>query len=805
MLLRRLLILGTLLPLAACGDGFGNIDGLQACSVSTDVAEVRVYPHDPVVVPSSAPFQMTAQAYNACGDAVSGATFGWQSSDTLLATVDNQGRLRSTSPSTVGTVTVSASLSGITGQAKARSAPVAVAPGVSTVTFTGGTTSDRAVATVSVFPPQPIVAEGYRIQMTATAYNQSGQVIPEVPLSWASSHSNIASILDQSGLISGVSAGIATITVAPMGAGTANSRVAVQLIVRGVNGSSPPPPEVQMSATSATMIAGETRDLFARLKSLETGQVLPADVQWVASPAGLVTLDVDPLDSGRVTLTGVAEGRLNVTARATYLGQTYIGPAVLVTVLRYDPTVSSPWNEAKDLAGKPIMPDATAQHAMAAVGDHLFYTGGYGNGGPKEQVARAHMATNQPDIFSSDPLFRSWDRSDVSDAVNQTVLNPCTTGDQVDTWPACMAIWRLADEPGATEKAGCTDVSQLQPGAPVACISRPTITGLPNRHDYYVRYQVHGHAMVGTDTHLYVVGGIDAQIDTGITGVADINGGSATANGNTLTRFSERTLIARVDPANGGVDGWVEGPPLPSVSLAPSGGATMVDVPGAYRPAMVRYGNWLYVLGGWGWAERNGQKVGRNREEIFRAEILPDGRLTGWSQMPLPLPSPRNKHAAAVVGNRLVISGGSAGADEFAADQVLDEVWYVTLNPATGDFAIDWMAGPPLPRALEFHAMVNIPGDDRLIVVGGDDMVSGNREVYYLGINPSTGGFGDWGRLPLFPNNAVDGITAMAAVGVGSVGGLPAKRLYVSGGGELVAGSDFLLRRVGRVYYIDLR
>ncbi len=77
----------------------------------------------------------------------------------------------------------------------------------------GPTGSDPldAVATVTVSPPQATVEAGSTVQLSASVLNGRGVAV-HVHVEWASSAQGIAAVDEDTGLVTGVSVGIATIT-----------------------------------------------------------------------------------------------------------------------------------------------------------------------------------------------------------------------------------------------------------------------------------------------------------------------------------------------------------------------------------------------------------------------------------------------------------------------------------------------------------------------------------------------------------------------------------------------------------------
>jgi hypothetical protein len=394
---------------------------------------------------------------------------------------------------------------------------------------------------------------------------------------------------------------------------------------------------------------------------------------------------------------------------------------------------------------------------MSAVNGHLLVTGGVTGGsfasGFREDVSRARLQADGT-LLKGDGTS-GWDRSpSSSDADPTTLLAPCT-GD-----PPCMEIFR--------------EVRTDNP-------------------DGVVHYQVARHTQAASGEFVYVAGGIDAQVDLGI----DPNDPGAV--GPDVTRYSDRVLIGRVE-ANGTVT-WRESARLPVTGL-PTG---LTDVAGRTAMAAVVYGDWLYVMGGWGWVDDGTRFLGRNRDEVLRATIDPvTGDLGTWTLVGR-IPEPLNKHAAAVVGDWLLVSGGAQGVDENSPTLVSDHVYVAHLDPLTGDIiGGQWRETTRLPQPLEYHAMVSVPGDPRVVVVGGDNpaTLSANADVYMAELDPVDGLLGEWTFLPVIPEPL--GLTSLAATALDQVEGTPVRRIYISGGGVPISSDVTDLDRRNEVYYIDL-
>jgi uncharacterized protein YjdB len=130
---------------------------------------------------------------DADGQPLTGHTIVWSSDDETIATVDQDGVVTGVA---VGTVTISAQ--------------AGTATGTSTVTV--GTP----VASVDISPASPTLNPGQVIQLRATARDAGGAPIGEVTRTWASSNDQVATI-DQSGQLTAVAVGSATITATIQG------------------------------------------------------------------------------------------------------------------------------------------------------------------------------------------------------------------------------------------------------------------------------------------------------------------------------------------------------------------------------------------------------------------------------------------------------------------------------------------------------------------------------------------------------------------------------------------------------------
>ena len=181
----------------------GSASGSAVVTVTQSVASVEVSPATAELTALGATVQLTAEAFDANGHAVAGAEFSWESSDVAVATVDESGL--------------------VTG----------VAEGVATITARAGDASGSAVvsvmqpvASVEVSPSVETIGLGSTLQLMAERFDENGDAVAGVAFSWESGDAAVATVDNRSGLVTGVTVGVATITAsAGSGQGTAEITV----------------------------------------------------------------------------------------------------------------------------------------------------------------------------------------------------------------------------------------------------------------------------------------------------------------------------------------------------------------------------------------------------------------------------------------------------------------------------------------------------------------------------------------------------------------------------------------------------
>jgi uncharacterized protein YjdB len=224
--------------------------------------------------------QATATPKDAQGNVLSGrAAPSWTSSNTAVATVSASGLVTAVSP---GSANVSASIDGVA------SAPVAV------------TVQPRPVTAVSVALSRSTIVNGQALTAIATAFDQTGTVLPGRPVSaWQSSNSAVA-VVSPTGFVTTFAPGTVTISATIEGiAGTSQP-----LTVTDSLGA------VTIVLSPSTLSAGQTVQAVA---VVHANVIRTPTFIWTTSNAAVATVSASGL------VTALAPG--TATISATFDGQ----------------------------------------------------------------------------------------------------------------------------------------------------------------------------------------------------------------------------------------------------------------------------------------------------------------------------------------------------------------------------------------------------------------------------------------------------------------------------------------------------
>src|SRR4051794_22670946 len=154
------------------------------------VARVQVSP-DSVVLAAGATGGFSAVAYDSAGNALTGRTVTWSSSDSVVATVGSTGTVTGVSP---GAARVTATVEGVAGSAAVRVLPPPAAR----------------VARVEVEPDSLVLQVGHAGDFNAVAYDSAGHVLTGRTIAWIIADSTVATIA-AGGTVTAVSPGTARV------------------------------------------------------------------------------------------------------------------------------------------------------------------------------------------------------------------------------------------------------------------------------------------------------------------------------------------------------------------------------------------------------------------------------------------------------------------------------------------------------------------------------------------------------------------------------------------------------------------
>jgi uncharacterized protein YjdB len=257
---------------AACSD-----DALDPSGEA--VATVEVAPHEATVV-LGASVALSAAAYDAAGNLITGRKVLWVSADSNFATVSAAGVVTGRY---VGTVPVAASVEG-----KSATAQVIVVP--------------RPVATVRLTPTSRDLVVGESAQLTAEPLDATGAVLTGRQVAWTTNRPSVATV-NGSGVVSAIAPGSAVITATIEG----RSGVAAVTVAPA------PVASVVVSPSSATLVVGQAVAFEAEPRSASGQPLTGRAVSWSSSRTDVATVAstgvVIALSAGTATITASSEGR----------------------------------------------------------------------------------------------------------------------------------------------------------------------------------------------------------------------------------------------------------------------------------------------------------------------------------------------------------------------------------------------------------------------------------------------------------------------------------------------------------------
>ncbi len=240
----------------------------------TPVASVVVTPPHVDAAPG-VQTQLSATAYDAAQNALSGRAITWSTSSAAVATVDANGMMTAVS---TGSATITATSEGKNG--------------VATISV-----AQAAVATVTVTPSPLSMSVGQQTQLTATLKDAGGNVLNGRAVTWASSNTGVATVSAQ-GVVTAVAVGATTVTATSEG----TSGTAALTISNVAVGS------VTVQPQGPSIVQGSNVQLSATVRDVNGNVVTDRVVTWSSSSTGIAVV------SSAGVVTGVAPGSATITA-----------------------------------------------------------------------------------------------------------------------------------------------------------------------------------------------------------------------------------------------------------------------------------------------------------------------------------------------------------------------------------------------------------------------------------------------------------------------------------------------------------
>ncbi|HWC73007.1 MAG TPA: Ig-like domain-containing protein, partial [Gemmatimonadales bacterium] len=258
----------------------------KSASAAITVSPVPIATID--LVPASATIQtgatqqFTATPKDANGNALTGRTITWATSDANVATINASGL--ATGVAAGGPITITASSEGQSATASLTVIPIPV-------------------ASVTVSPTTASVVVGATQQLTATPKDANGNPLTGRTITWTSSDATIATV-DANGLVTGNAiGGPVTITATSEGK-SATAAITVTPV---------PVASVDVSPPTASMLIGGTAQLSATPKDANGNPLTGRTVTWTTGNSNIATVDANGLvtgtGAGTVTITATSEGK----------------------------------------------------------------------------------------------------------------------------------------------------------------------------------------------------------------------------------------------------------------------------------------------------------------------------------------------------------------------------------------------------------------------------------------------------------------------------------------------------------------
>ncbi len=306
----KAVVLATVVGFGCASDSPANpARAFASISVSLSVSSLAV---GQTAQASATLLDAGGQNFSAGSDSVE-----WSSSNTSVAAVSTAGLLTAIAP---GNAVITGAFQGRTGRATVSVVAPAQSP----------------VATISVALDSSSLVVGHLSHAFATLKDPDGKVLTDRAVTWGSSNTSVAAV-SQTGLVTAVSAGNATITAASES--KIGTRTVTVLSSTSGSVSSPAPPTVALSLDASVISVGKTAQAGAVLQD-STGVPIPGEAFTWSSSNDLVA-SVSPTG----VISAVATGTAAITATNPLASGTtviVVAPASSASVASITVMVASP-------------------------------------------------------------------------------------------------------------------------------------------------------------------------------------------------------------------------------------------------------------------------------------------------------------------------------------------------------------------------------------------------------------------------------------------------------------------------------
>ena len=193
----------------------------------------------------------------------------------------------------------------------------------------GDTGAAGGVARVAVQPEHPSVGVGQTLELTATAYDEADNPLPDMVARWQVADTRVATI-STTGVVTGVSVG-STIVSATIDAVSASTDLTV---------TAPTPPLASVTVEPAELMVapGRSGRLVATLRDFSGNPITGPTVSWISDAPAVASVDAGGVVTGHgqgtATVTATVQG-LSSSATAT------INPLFAIVSLEVTPLSSS--------------------------------------------------------------------------------------------------------------------------------------------------------------------------------------------------------------------------------------------------------------------------------------------------------------------------------------------------------------------------------------------------------------------------------------------------------------------------------